>query len=234
MGSISERGLLRHAIDDPALLAAEIVDVMEAPFPAVSAGDAVREAVELLADRPPGAARDQDGRAAGILTRADLLEARSVPMSSRVPAHAHGNPRGPRGPRARPELRLGHPADPSDLHLRAARPGEFVEDYDYARSANPTRAALEHALGELEGGHATGVLVRHGGTHALLTAHCNARRPRRVSRRPLRRHLPARGQGAARFGLDYDMVDQTDLDALRAAVRPETKLIWVETPTNPR
>ena len=32
------------------------------------------------------------------------------------------------------------------------RPGEFVGDYDYARSANPTRAALERALGELEGG----------------------------------------------------------------------------------
>ena len=32
-------------------------------------------------------------------------------------------------------------------------PGEFVEDYDYSRSANPTRAALERALGELEGGH---------------------------------------------------------------------------------
>src|SRR5688500_5998411 len=37
----------------------------------------------------------------------------------------------------------------------------------------------------------------------------------------------------ARFGVAYDMVDQTDLDAVRAAVRPETKLIWVETPTNP-
>src|ERR671932_1758011 len=51
VGSVSERGLLRHAMDDPALLSAEIVDVMEAPFPAVSAEDAVREAVELLAYR---------------------------------------------------------------------------------------------------------------------------------------------------------------------------------------
>ena len=32
--------------------------------------------------------------------------------------------------------------------------GEFVEDYDYARSANPTRAALERALGDLKGGRA--------------------------------------------------------------------------------
>jgi cystathionine gamma-synthase len=37
----------------------------------------------------------------------------------------------------------------------------------------------------------------------------------------------------ARFGLAYDLVDQRDLDALRAALRPETRLIWVETPTNP-
>jgi cystathionine gamma-synthase len=36
-----------------------------------------------------------------------------------------------------------------------------------------------------------------------------------------------------RWGLEYDMVDQTDLDAVEAAIRPETKLIWVETPTNP-
>jgi cystathionine gamma-synthase len=37
----------------------------------------------------------------------------------------------------------------------------------------------------------------------------------------------------ARFGLDYDLVDQADLASLRAAIRPQTKLIWVETPTNP-
>ncbi len=37
----------------------------------------------------------------------------------------------------------------------------------------------------------------------------------------------------ARFGVAYDMVDQRDLDAVRAALRPETKLVWVETPTNP-
>jgi len=74
VGSVSERGLLRHAMDDPAILSAEIVAVMEAPFPAVSEGDAVREAVELLADRREALLVNMDGRAAGILTRADLLE----------------------------------------------------------------------------------------------------------------------------------------------------------------
>jgi cystathionine beta-synthase len=74
VGSVSERGLLRHAMDDPALLGAEIVDVMEAPFPAMSAEDGVREAVELLADKREALLVNMDGRAAGILTRADLLE----------------------------------------------------------------------------------------------------------------------------------------------------------------
>jgi cystathionine beta-synthase len=74
VGSVSERGLLRHAMDDPALLGAEIVHVMEAPFPAVAAEDGVREAVDLLADRREAVLVTMDGRAAGILTRADLLE----------------------------------------------------------------------------------------------------------------------------------------------------------------
>jgi cystathionine beta-synthase len=74
VGSVSDRGLLRHAMDDPALLGAEIVEVMEPPFPAVAAGDGVREAVELLAGRREALLVNMDGRAAGILTRADLLE----------------------------------------------------------------------------------------------------------------------------------------------------------------
>jgi cystathionine beta-synthase len=74
VGSVSERGLLRHAMDDPALLGADIVDVMEPPFPAVAAGDGVRDAVELLADKREALLVNMNGRAAGILTRADLLE----------------------------------------------------------------------------------------------------------------------------------------------------------------
>jgi cystathionine gamma-synthase len=112
-------------------------------------------------------------------------------------------------------------------------PGEFVEDYDYARSANPTRAALERAIGELEGGLGSAFSSGMAATHALITAHCSAGD-----------HviLPSDLYGGTyrlvdkvlkRFGLEYDMVDQTDLAALEAAVRPETRLIWVETPTNP-
>src|SRR6202020_2437237 len=54
------------------------------------------------------------------------------------------------------------------------RPGEFVGDYDYSRSANPTRAALEQALGELEGGMAVCFSSGMAAEHALLTAVCEA------------------------------------------------------------
>jgi len=75
VGSVSERGLLKHAVEDPALLGAEVVHVMEPPFPAVSAEDAATEAVALLAGERQALLVTLDGRPAGIVTRADLLEA---------------------------------------------------------------------------------------------------------------------------------------------------------------
>jgi cystathionine gamma-synthase len=113
------------------------------------------------------------------------------------------------------------------------RPGEFVEDYDYARSANPTRAALEQALGELEGGLGVAFASGLAAEHALVTVVCEAGS-----------HivLPADLYGGTyrlvdkvltRWGLSYDLVDQSDLGALERAIRDETRLIWVESPTNP-
>jgi cystathionine gamma-synthase len=113
------------------------------------------------------------------------------------------------------------------------RPGEFVEDYDYARSANPTRAALEQALGELEGGHAVAFASGLAAEHAVITQTCKAGS-----------HvvMPADLYGGtyrlvdkvfSRWGLRYELVDQTDLGAVERAVTDETTLIWVETPTNP-
>ena len=74
VGAVTERGLLKHAMDDASLLSAEIVEVMEAPFPAVAADDGVREAVELLAGEREALLVTDGGRPAGIVTRADLLE----------------------------------------------------------------------------------------------------------------------------------------------------------------
>jgi cystathionine gamma-synthase len=112
-------------------------------------------------------------------------------------------------------------------------PGEFVEDYDYARSANPTRAALERALGELEGGHGSAFSSGMAATHALLTAHCSAGDHVVLPEDLYGGTYRLVDKVLTRFGLRYDMVDQTDLDALERALRPETRLIWVETPTNP-
>ena len=75
IGSVSERGLLKHAVEEPTLLRAEVVDVMEPPFPAVSADDAATEAVALLAGDRQALLVTLEGRPAGIVTRADLLEA---------------------------------------------------------------------------------------------------------------------------------------------------------------
>ena len=64
VGSVSERGLLRHAMDDPALLAAEIIEVMEAPFPAIAAEDGVRAGGGAARRQARGPAREH-GRARG-------------------------------------------------------------------------------------------------------------------------------------------------------------------------
>ena len=74
VGSVGERGLLKRAMDTPQLMSSEIVDVMEPPFPAVSTGDPVREAVELLAGEGQALTVTDRGRPVGIVTRADLLE----------------------------------------------------------------------------------------------------------------------------------------------------------------
>ena len=112
-------------------------------------------------------------------------------------------------------------------------PGEFREQYDYSRSANPTRSALERALGELEGGYASAFSSGMAATHALITT---------VAQAGAHVVLPDDLYGGtyrlvdkvlSRWGLEYTMVDQTDLDAVERAVRDDTRLIWVETPTNP-
>jgi cystathionine gamma-synthase len=112
-------------------------------------------------------------------------------------------------------------------------PGQFVEDFDYARSANPTRSALERALGELEGGLASCFSSGMAATHALLSAHCSSGDHVILPRDLYGGTYRLVDKVMTRFGLLYDMVDQTDLGALERALRPETTLIWVETPTNP-
>src|SRR5436305_7252933 len=111
--------------------------------------------------------------------------------------------------------------------------GDFVEEFDYSRSANPTRAALERALGELEGGLGSAFASGMAATHALLTAACSAGDHVVIPSDLYGGTYRLVDKVLARWGLRYTMVDQTDLDALAAAVTDDTRLIWVETPTNP-
>lgn len=110
---------------------------------------------------------------------------------------------------------------------------EKPQAYDYARSGNPTRDALERAIAEMEGGiagfaFASGMAAIssvfsifsqgdhlivsedvYGGTYRLLT------------------------QIFPRFGLEVSFVDTTDLNQVEAAIRSNTRGIYVETPSNP-
>jgi cystathionine gamma-synthase len=112
-------------------------------------------------------------------------------------------------------------------------PGQFREDYDYSRSANPTRSALERALGELEGGLASAFSSGMAAEHALITAVASAGSHVVIPDDLYGGTYRLVDKVLTRWGLEYTIVDQTDLDAVAAAVRDDTVLIWVETPTNP-
>ena len=112
-------------------------------------------------------------------------------------------------------------------------PGEFVGDYDYSRAANPTRSALEEALGELEGGFATAFGSGMAAEHALITAVASAGAHAVIPDDLYGGTYRLVDKVLGRWGLAYTMVDQTDLDAVERAVRDDTALVWIETPTNP-
>ncbi|GAA3059885.1 cystathionine gamma-synthase [Pseudonocardia yunnanensis] len=106
--------------------------------------------------------------------------------------------------------------------------------YEYSRSANPTRTALQECLAALEGGrHALAFGSGMGASDVLL----------RVLLRP-GDHIviPHDAYGGTfrlvdkvlvPWGIEYTPADLSDIDALRAALRPTTRAIWCETPTNP-
>jgi cystathionine gamma-synthase len=107
-------------------------------------------------------------------------------------------------------------------------------DYEYSRTANPTRTALEQALAALEG-------ARHTLAFASGMAASDA-----VLRSLLRPgdHLVLGNDaygGTFRlidkvlslWGIEHTVADLSKVDEVRAAIRPETKLIWCESPTNP-
>lgn len=105
--------------------------------------------------------------------------------------------------------------------------------HEYARLTNPTRDALEESLCSLEGGtsaHCFGsgmaaitalCTMMKSGDHVVCTDNVYGGTSRLFN------------QVLVNYGLTFTYVDTRDVEAVRAAIRPETKLVHVETPTNP-
>jgi len=113
--------------------------------------------------------------------------------------------------------------------LEFARPG-----HSYSRYSNPTHAALEAALAELEGGEAalvtaSGMAAIHAVVLSLLRSGDEMIMPRAV-------YGGVIGLARAvldRSGMTHRAVDPTDVDAVAAAIGPSTRLLWLETISNP-
>src|SRR5881628_706367 len=105
--------------------------------------------------------------------------------------------------------------------------------YDYSRTAHPTRHALEECLAALEGARfglafASGMAAIHNvlsllraGDHVVTTQDLYG-----GAWRIFVKYF-------AKFGLDFTFVDTSDLRAVEKAIRPSTRLLWLETPSNP-
>ncbi|WP_019629995.1 cystathionine gamma-synthase [Actinomadura atramentaria] len=106
--------------------------------------------------------------------------------------------------------------------------------YEYSRSANPTRTALESCLAELEGG-ARGLAFASGlaAEDALLRAVCKPGSHIVIPNDAYGGTYRLIAKVAEPWGVSFDPVPLGDVAAVRAAIRPETALIWAETPTNP-
>ena len=105
--------------------------------------------------------------------------------------------------------------------------------YEYARTGNPTRTALETCLAALEGAEravafASGLAAEDAvfrllepGDHVVMADDVYGGTWRQIA------------QVHTRFGIEVSAVGLADLDAVRAALRPTTRLVWAETPSNP-
>ncbi|MEU4075830.1 cystathionine gamma-synthase [Streptomyces venezuelae] len=106
--------------------------------------------------------------------------------------------------------------------------------YEYSRSANPTRTALEENLAALEGGRrglafASGLAAEDCLLRTLLVPGDHVVIPNDAYGGTFRLFAKV----VERWGVDFSVANTSDVDAVRAAVNDRTKLIWVETPSNP-
>jgi cystathionine gamma-lyase len=112
------------------------------------------------------------------------------------------------------------------------RPGEH-QGYDYSRTRNPTRDALEANLAALEGGR-FGLCFGSGCAASAAVQHCLSAGDRVL--------VAADVYGGTfrlfdkvfrRAGLDYEFLDCRDAGAVEKAITPATRMLWLETPSNP-
>ncbi|MBB5117311.1 cystathionine gamma-synthase [Streptomyces eurocidicus] len=106
--------------------------------------------------------------------------------------------------------------------------------YEYSRSANPTRTALEENLAALEGGRrglafASGLAAEDTLLRTLLSPGDHVVIPNDAYGGTFRLFAKV----IQRWGVEWSVANTSDPAAVRAAVRPRTKVIWVETPSNP-
>ena len=114
-----------------------------------------------------------------------------------------------------------------------AKDGSYPQGYVYSRQDNPTRRKFEETLAGLERGAACAAFASGmAAAQAVVQALC----PGDHLLLPDDLYYGVRQllDGVyAGWGLKYDRIDFTDLSALEAALRPETRLVWIETPSNP-
>jgi cystathionine gamma-synthase len=136
---------------------------------------------------------------------------------------------------ASPDLATGAVIPPIYLSTTFQRSpdGSFPSGYEYIRDSNPNRHALETAVASLEGG-AVAVAFASGMAATMSVLQTLAPGDHVVApldayfgtSKLLREHFSP-------WGLEVSFVDLTDLAALEAALRPTTRLVWTETPSNP-
>src|SRR5437764_12492617 len=141
-------------------------------------------------------------------------------------------------------VHAGHAVDPATgaiatpIHLSTTferdADGGYPHGYVYARGANPTRDALERGLAALEGGESAAAF---GSGLAASSAILQALAPGDHVIAPIDVYhgmTKLLRDVFVRWGLDVSFVDMTSIDEINQAVRPQTKLCWVETPSNPQ
>jgi cystathionine gamma-synthase/cystathionine gamma-lyase len=105
--------------------------------------------------------------------------------------------------------------------------------FDYSRTVNPTRLALERQLASLEGARYGSAFASGMAATAAVLGLLSAGDHVVVSDDLYGGTYRLFARILQRYGLAFTYVDMTDLAAVRAAVRPATKLFWLETPSNP-